>query len=128
LRPDRSADRAVFKQIADHYRQMILDGQLRPGDRLPSERELQDLHSASRVTTRNAMGILVNEGLVVARHGIGVFVADKPPIDWRGLAEQLAGRLRRHTVCSHDPPRRNCPRCLDLLAYQEYVQAADRSE
>ena len=54
-----------------------IDG-MRPGDRLPSSRELMRAHGVSPVTVSRALGQLAAEGLVVTRPGAGTFVAHTP--------------------------------------------------
>ncbi|WP_055528193.1 GntR family transcriptional regulator, partial [Streptomyces graminilatus] len=51
-------------------------GQLAPGDKLPSERNLAQQYGAARNTAREAIRLLAEEGLVTARHGSGVFVRE----------------------------------------------------
>ncbi|KEJ95081.1 transcriptional regulator, GntR family [Pseudosulfitobacter pseudonitzschiae] len=63
---------AVVRQIE----KLILRGILRPGERLPSERELADRMGVSRPSLREAIGSLQDTGLLTARPGAGVFVAD----------------------------------------------------
>jgi GntR family transcriptional repressor for pyruvate dehydrogenase complex len=69
VRPKRVADQ-VFEQIRD----LIFRGQLKPGDQLPPERELAETMGVSRPTVRQAVGKLVNLGLVMQRQGQGTFV------------------------------------------------------
>ncbi len=57
----------------------------RPGDRLPSERELSTRWGVARMTVRNAMDTLVAEGLVVRRQGSGTYVAPQPMVRFLGL-------------------------------------------
>ncbi len=68
---DRSAD-AVVRQIE----RLILDGVLRPGDRLPPERELALAVDVSRPILRAALKELEARGLVRARHGEGTDAGD----------------------------------------------------
>lgn len=63
---------AVTRQIED----LILRGILRPGERLPAERDLADRLGVSRPTLRDAIADLSERGLLVSRAGAGVFVAD----------------------------------------------------
>ena len=63
---------AVIQQIE----QLILRGVLRPGERLPPERELAERLGVSRPSLREAIGQLQESGLLSARPGAGVFVAD----------------------------------------------------
>ncbi|SCE99723.1 regulatory protein, gntR family [Micromonospora haikouensis] len=61
-------------------RQDILDrinaGILKPGDKLPTTKELADQYDTSGVTVRKAIDILIESGVLEGRQGIGVFVAD----------------------------------------------------
>ncbi len=54
---------------------MIRDGVLKPGDRLPSERELADRFQVGRGSLREAMRALELQGMVVSRPGSGTFVS-----------------------------------------------------
>ncbi|PZF85052.1 winged helix-turn-helix domain-containing protein [Micromonospora deserti] len=61
-------------ELADILRARIASGQLRPGDRLPSERDLSQTYGVSAVTARAAVTQLRNEGLAEAVRGRGVVV------------------------------------------------------
>lgn len=63
---------AVTRQIE----KLILRGILRPGERLPSERELADRLGVSRPSLREAVADLQDKGLLTSRAGAGIFVAD----------------------------------------------------
>ena len=63
---------AVVRQID----LLILRGILRPGERLPAERELSERLGVSRPSLRDALADLQDRGLLVSRPGAGVFVAD----------------------------------------------------
>jgi GntR family transcriptional regulator len=91
---DPSSDRAVYKQIADHLRVAIGKGRLRPGDQLPSEAQLMGHYKVARMTVRNALRILLDEGLVVAEHGRGVYVRARPPVR-RLASDRFAQRHRK---------------------------------
>lgn len=80
---DRTAD-SVIRQIED----LVLDGILRPGDRLPAERDLSQELDVSRPILRDALKALERQGLLVSRPGDGTFVAgivgtvfDAPMVD-----------------------------------------------
>lgn len=66
----------VFEQIAAQIEQQILRGDLRTGDRLPTERELAEKFRASRTAVREAMKTLAQKGLVDMRPGRGTIVID----------------------------------------------------
>lgn len=63
---------AVIGQIE----KLILRGILRPGERLPPERELAERLNVSRPSLRDAIGALQEAGLLTAKAGAGVYVAD----------------------------------------------------
>ena len=63
---------AVTRQIE----KLILRGILRPGERLPSERELAERLQVSRPSVREAVAELQDKGLLSSRAGAGIFVAD----------------------------------------------------
>ncbi|MFN5995709.1 MAG: FCD domain-containing protein [Paracoccaceae bacterium] len=63
---------AVVRQVE----QLILRGILRPGERLPSERDLAEKLGVSRPSLRDAIADLAERGLLVSRAGSGIFVAD----------------------------------------------------
>src|SRR4051794_1857883 len=90
---DPSSDRAVFRQIADHLRGAIAAGELREGERLPSETQLMEHYGVARMTLRQALGILQAEGLVQSEHGRGVFVRPRPQV--RRLASDRFARRHR---------------------------------
>ncbi|MGP3942988.1 GntR family transcriptional regulator [Streptomyces sp. 6N106] len=90
---DPTSDRAVFRQIADALREAIDKGRFREGDKLPSETELVDHFGVSRMTVRNALSLLQQEGLAVSEHGKGVFVRPRPPV--RRLASDRFARRHR---------------------------------
>ena len=71
IKPERIAD-SVVAQIE----QLILRGILRPGERLPSERDLSERLGVSRPSIREAISDLVDRGLLATRAGSGIFVAD----------------------------------------------------
>lgn len=73
---DRSSDRPAYKQVADRLRERLDVGELRAGDRLPSETKLMGKLGVSRSTVRAGLKVLINEGRAEAVQGRGVFVVD----------------------------------------------------
>lgn len=72
--------------VAQKVRHMIVQNQMQPGDRLPTEAELSHSFGVSRSTLREAMKILRAENVVVIRQGSGTFVSD-----WTGVGEDPLG-------------------------------------
>ena len=62
------------KQVADTLRERIVSGALEPGTHLPSEPKLAQAFKVSRNTIREAIRLLIADGLLVTRRGIGTFV------------------------------------------------------
>ncbi|ADG86827.1 GntR family transcriptional regulator [Thermobispora bispora] len=62
---DPSADRPVYKQLADLIRARIQSGEYRPGQRLPAENDFVAEYGISRDSVRRAMAVLRGEGLIV---------------------------------------------------------------
>ena len=77
----------VSDLIARRILEVIRSEQLRPGDRLPPERELAAMLGTSRPSLREALQAIKARGWVDIRHGSGVFVAD--PATTRSLREAL---------------------------------------
>lgn len=64
----------VYTQLAYIIKKDIASGRLRPGIRIPSEAKLAKEYNVSPMTVRQAVGVLVEEGLVERIHGSGTFV------------------------------------------------------
>ncbi|WP_454859603.1 GntR family transcriptional regulator [Promicromonospora soli] len=74
---------SIKGRIADDLRRQILNGELAPGDRLPTLATLMDLYEVASMTAREALGILKNEGLVVSHGNRGTFVRDLKRMTYR---------------------------------------------
>lgn len=66
----------LSQSVVQQIELLILRGILRPGERLPSERELSDRLGVSRPSLREAVADLQDRGLLVSRPNAGIFVAD----------------------------------------------------
>jgi DNA-binding GntR family transcriptional regulator len=77
VRPDANDPRAPYLQVADDLRAAITDGTFKPGQRLPSGRELARRYGVAPMTANHAVRVLRDERLVVSYQGRGVFVADR---------------------------------------------------
>lgn len=64
----------IYQKIVDQIREMLNSGQLSPGDRLPSEREIAEQLQVSRPAVREAFSALEMMGLIEVRPGEGTFV------------------------------------------------------
>ncbi|MCM2514071.1 GntR family transcriptional regulator [Streptomyces griseoincarnatus] len=77
--------RPKYQRIADSLREAIRSGEYGPGDRLPGENDLMAAHGVARMTARQAIGVLRDEGIAEARKGAGVFVRAFRPLRRRGI-------------------------------------------
>lgn len=66
----------LWRSIRDDLRARIKAGLLKPGEKIPTTRELMDQHSTSSATVRRAVDSMIESGELVGRQGLGVFVAD----------------------------------------------------
>ncbi|MDV9190714.1 GntR family transcriptional regulator [Streptomyces sp. SR27] len=80
-----SARRPKYQRIADELRTAIRSGAFAPGARLPGENDLMATYEVARMTARQALSVLRNEGLADARKGAGVFVRAFRPLRRRGI-------------------------------------------
>lgn len=80
-----SGRRPKYQRIADELRTAIQAGAFAPGDRLPGENDLMTTYEVARMTARQALSVLRNEGLAEARKGAGVFVRAFRPLRRRGI-------------------------------------------
>ncbi len=65
----------LYLQLKRWIEDAVASGAIKPGDALPSERDLALKVDVSRVTVRKAVQHLVRDGILVQRHGSGTFVA-----------------------------------------------------
>jgi GntR family transcriptional regulator len=71
-----SDDRPVYLRLRDLIAASILDGDFADGDPLPSVRSLAARHGANPLTVAKAYQTFQDDGLVVVKRGVGMFVAD----------------------------------------------------
>jgi hypothetical protein len=69
----------VYVAVADHIAARIRAGDLRPGARLPSERDLAQEYGVAYMSVRRAAEVLRERGLITTVHGKGTYVADPLP-------------------------------------------------
>ncbi len=89
-----------FETIKAHIEARINQGDLRPGDRVPSENQLCEQFEVSRMTARRALQALTEAGLLVRTPGLGSFVAEQRPIasmmEVRNIADEVQQRGHRY--------------------------------
>lgn len=77
-------------EVAEHIKSLIKTGKLKPGDRLPTEREMAEEFGVSRTVIRDAVKTLAGVGILEVKHGVGIFVC---LVDSNTIARQLSSLL-----------------------------------
>ena len=96
---------AIYLQIADLACENVLSGAWRPGDRVPSVRELAGEIEVNPNTVVRAYAYLQDQGIIQNQRGLGYFVAERAP--------EVTRDLLRRTFVTRDLPR--VFRTMDLL-------------
>ena len=90
-----------YQQLKDLIIQRISTGDLRPNDRVPSENELVEAQSVSRMTANRALRELNHEGYVKRIAGRGTFVSDfrsqSHVLEVQNIADEITARGRTHS-------------------------------
>lgn len=90
---------AAHELVLDQLRRSMETGQFRPGDTLPSERDLAEMLDVSRTVVRAAIAVLEREGLILVRRGRGGgFIVQAPPYD----AAEARRVIRENKVAVRD--------------------------
>src|SRR5579864_9178685 len=105
---DRKASQPLHRQIYNSFRAAILDGRLRPGQRIPSTRVFASEMGVSRFPVLNAYAQLLAEGYLESRVGAGTVISG-------ALPEQVASALAKaKSPVIQRGPRRVALRCAHL--------------
>ncbi|MDP9415324.1 MAG: GntR family transcriptional regulator [Pseudomonadota bacterium] len=100
-------DRPVYLRLRDTIAATILEGKVRDGDPLPSVRSLAAEYGANPLTVAKAYQTFQDEGLVVVKRGVGMFVA-------QGASERLRASARKEFLEQRWPAIAAHIRRLDL--------------
>ncbi len=90
---------SIADAVVEQIETMIVDGILKEGRRLPSERDLAEAMGVSRPKLREALQTLEQQGLVTVRHGEGTFIA---PLTGRAMSPALLSLYARHGGAFYD--------------------------
>ena len=90
---------SISDAVVDQIESMIVDGILKEGRKLPSERELAEAMGVSRPKIREALQQLEGNGLVTVRHGEGTFVST---LTGRAMSPALLSLYARHGEAFYD--------------------------
>jgi GntR family transcriptional regulator len=117
FRFDAGSGVPLYRQLVQQVRRDVMLGRLRPGEQLPTVKEVVEALSVNPNTVVKAYGELEHEAVVVRRQGVGTFVAASP------LAASLAvwvGRARQEGLSAEQM------RALLAVALDEPASESDR--
>jgi len=101
----------IYQQLADHLAARLLDGQPADGEPMPSVRALASQHLLNPLTVNRALQALVDEGLLEAHRGVGMYVKT-------GARERLKASERQRFLQDEWPRLRERLRRLEIGAEQ----------
>lgn len=90
----------LYSRVATIIQNKIVSGQYEPGEKLPTENDLVRFYGVSKITVRNALSLLEEDGLIVRNRGKGTFVADAVPANRQiihtSLTDMVDSLLQSH--------------------------------
>lgn len=97
----------LYYQVKEILLEMIDNGQLKPGDLIPPEREICDIQNVSRMTVNKSIMSLVNEGYLYREQGKGTFVSkpkESQQLQLKGFTQQMIekGMKSNSTILSFE--------------------------
>lgn len=105
----RDDSRSIYRQIADEVQRSVSVGVLKPGEALPSTRQLAAELKLNPNTVQHAYRTLLQEGVIEMRRGLGAFVApgprdsrQRPAAVARQIAERALREAFRHGLLASD--------------------------
>lgn len=105
----------LYYQLRELLRQQIVSGALKPGDQIPTEKELEERYGLSRVTVRQALRDLMVEGMLVRQRGRGTFVS----------VPRIAKEVKSAVAFSLDMRSRGLEPGGQVLAFNEMPASAE---
>ncbi|MGE6630175.1 GntR family transcriptional regulator [Bacillus sp. NPDC077027] len=123
---DKQSPIPMYHQIMENLKKQIENGTLAPDTLIPSEREYAERFEISRMTVRQALSNLVNEGYLYRQKGKGTFVSRKkfeqPLQGLTGFTEDMKQRGLRASSKLIEFQKIMCPN--DLLAHLQLKEGA----
>jgi len=88
----------IYRQLVEQVRRLSASGQLRPGDEMPSVREIAQALALNPMTVSKAYSLLEMEGVLARRRGLGMVVAESASTQPADRADLLRPTLERAAV------------------------------
>jgi GntR family transcriptional regulator len=98
FRFDAGSGVPIYRQLVQQVRRDVMLGRLRPGDQLPTVKEVVGALSVNPNTVVKAFAEMEHEGLVVRRHGVGTFVAASAVTASPAVPAKLLSAMTRWVV------------------------------
>lgn len=89
-------DKPIFIQISEMLENQILDGLLKPEDQTPSTNDFQKVYQINPATARKGLNILVDEGILYKKRGMGMYVSED-------AMEKIISKREREFFLTHIP-------------------------
>lgn len=116
----------VFQTIIQHITNFLDSKQIKPGERLPSERELASMLNVSRTSVRQALKVLESSGRIETRVGSGTFLAEPPAVslsDTHSLERLIEGGVTKEFLRNLIVARTSIERAI----FEDYAWRANKS-
>lgn len=85
----------IYRQIMDMIKDAIMSGQIKPGEQLPSIREIAESMTINSLTVLKAYNKLEAIGIISTKRGMGTFVADQPALlSKKGRKSEIESRFK----------------------------------
>lgn len=116
----------LANMIIAQLRDMILNGQVKPGERLPGHRDLAGMFGVSVTSVREAISALISAGMLETQAGYGTFVSQTPQLDaafstWLGVASNDENEMRE-LIEARSVLERTIARLAAMRATPEQIQ------
>jgi len=108
----------LYYQIKQTIKNWIISREFNPGDKIPSENQLSKKFNVTRLTVRQALAQLVQEGFVTSRKGDGTYVTSDETlinsfnIEFTGFMDDLFYQVSKSTTKSVDTNRITIPKAI----------------
>lgn len=116
-----SNDQPIYTQIVDHMKYKIIRNELKPGEQVPSVRQVATDLKVNPNTVQRAFGILRDEEIFYAKRGLGSFVTDDTSI-LENIKKDMAVDIFKSFITEIDNLGLSKDRTLELLKefWEEY--------
>ncbi len=94
---DEKSNVPIYIQIAEMIEDMIINGELKEEDQLPSTNQLANRYKLNPATARKGLNILVDEGFAYKKRGLGIYVSI-------GAVEKLKKKRKKDFLSSYIKP------------------------